>query len=152
MKRTVCGIAGLVALGMIAACSGGGSEASVENPRTAKFKAIAKANKAIGEELKKDGPAIDTIATNARALDDLAKELPGWFPGTSGPEAGMKSEAKSEIWQKPAEFKAAADKFAAATALLQAAAASGDIAQVKAASAGVGPTCKGCHETFRAKD
>lgn len=147
-KHGLGSIAAAAALLAIAACSGG---SSVENPREAKFKAIAKANKAIGEELKKDAPSVEAIAANAKTLDGLAKELPGWFPGTAGPEAGMDSEAKPEIWQKPAEFKAAGEKFAAAAAALQAAAASGDLAQIKTASAAVGPTCKGCHDSFRAK-
>lgn len=142
------------AIALLAACSGGGdanSSAAAENPRTAKFKEIARNNKVIGDELKKAAPSITAIASNAQALDDLAKDLPNWFPGTEGPEPGITSEAKPEVWQKPAEFKAAAAKLATATGALQAAVASGDVTEVQKAAAGVGPTCKGCHDEFRAK-
>ncbi|MCX8475946.1 MAG: cytochrome c [Sphingomonas sp.] len=147
MVRALGSIVAVAALTLVAACSGG----SAENPREAKFKAIAKANKAIGEELKKDAPSVELVAANAKTLDGLARELPGWFPGATGPEPGIETEAKPDIWQKPTEFKAAAAKFAAATGVLQAAAATGDVAQVKAAAAGVGPACKGCHDSFRLK-
>lgn len=148
MKRVVDSVAVAALMAMMAACS---ADPAAENPRTAEFKAIAKANKAIGEELKKDAPSIEAIAPHAALLDSQAKKLPGWFTGTSGPEPGIETEARPEIWQKPAEFRAASDRFAAATAALQTAIASGDAAQVKAAAALVPPTCKGCHDPFRLK-
>jgi hypothetical protein len=52
MGRVLVSVATVLALGIVTACSGGAPTA--ENPRAAKFKAIGKANKAIGEELKKD--------------------------------------------------------------------------------------------------
>ncbi len=134
------------ALFAIAACS-----QQAENPRTAKFKAIAKANKAISEAMKADAPALETVTAEAKTLDDLARDLPNWFPGTSGPESGIETEAKAEIWQKRAEFDAKAQKFIAATTALRTAAEAGDLAATKAAAEAVGPTCKGCHNDFRAK-
>jgi cytochrome c556 len=53
------------------------------------------------------------------------------------------------IWQKPAEFKAANDKFLAAVKGFQAAAATNDLAKMQAAAGALGGTCKGCHDTFR---
>ena len=132
-------------LALAAGCSG-----APLSPRHDKFEAIAKASKTIGDELKKDAPDLAVIKTNAQAIDDSAKALPGWFPGTTGPEPGIKTDAKPEIWQKPAEFKAAADKFAAAAAELRAAADAGEVAAIKTAAGALGPTCKGCHEQFRA--
>ncbi len=134
------------ALFAIAACS-----QQAENPRSVQFKAIAKANKAIGEALKADAPDLAKVATEAKTLDDLARALPGWFPGTSGPEAGIETEAKAEIWQKRSEFDAKAQKFIAATGALRTAAEAGDLTATKAAAEAVGPTCKGCHTDFRAK-
>lgn len=160
MKRLLGTIAVTASLALLSACSGGGEEtnssgngsaAATENSRSAKFKEIAKNNKIIGDELKKDAPSVTAIASNVEALDALAKDLPNWFPGTEGPEADIKTEAKAEIWQQPAEFKAAADKFASATGALQAAVASGDVTEVQKAAGEVGPTCKGCHDQFRAK-
>jgi cytochrome c556 len=149
MGRVLVSVATVLALGIVTACSGGAPTA--ENPRTAKFKAIGKANKAIGEELKKDPPSMQVVAANADTLDAHAKALPSWFPGTTGPEPHIKTEALAAIWERPAEFKAKAATFAAATARLKAAAATGDVAQARAAADGVRPTCKGCHDSFRLK-
>jgi cytochrome c556 len=150
MIQTQLIVATIAALGLVSACSGG-SPATAENPRTAKFKAIAKANKAIGEELKKAAPSMPAIMANAETLDVHARELPGWFPGTTGPEPGIETEARAAIWERPTEFKAAAHKFATATAALKSAAATGDLAQVRSAAAGIGPSCKSCHDSFRQK-
>lgn len=136
----------IVAIAALAA----GCSTETESPRHAKFEAIAKANKAIGDELKKDAPDLAAIKANAQTIDDSAKALPSWFPGTTGPEPGIKTDAKAEIWQKPAEFKAAAGKFADAAGALRAAADAGDLASVRTAAAALGPTCKGCHQQFRA--
>ena len=144
----------VIALSLLGGCSNEASpdaKSQIENPRTAKFKAISKANKAIGQELKKDAPSMEVIAANTKTLDGLAQQLPTWFTGTTGPETNMETEALPTIWQKPAEFKAAADKFSTATAALNAAAINGDLAQVKAAAAVAAPTCKNCHQTFRQK-
>jgi cytochrome c556 len=149
MGRALISVAAILALGMVSACSG--AAPGKENPRTAKFKEIGKANKAIGEELKKDAPSMQVVAANADTLDAHARELPSWFPGTTGPEPGIKSEALPAIWERPAEFKTRAATFAAATAELKAAAATGDVAKARAAADAVRPTCKGCHDTFRLK-
>jgi cytochrome c556 len=153
---------GAMALAMgLAGCSGGqqgqevqqetqGVEAG-ENPREANFKAIAKANKAIGDELKKPSPALDVIASNAKDLDELAQALPSWFPGATGPEPGIETEALPAIWEKPAEFQETAEKFATATAALQAAVGTGSIEAVKAAAGAAAANCKACHTNFRQK-
>lgn len=144
MARAFGSMLVIAALALTAGCS-----SEPRSPRHDKFEAIAKASKTIGDELKKDAPDVATIKSNAQSIDESAKALPSWFPGTTGPEPGVKTDAKPEIWQKPAEFKTAAAKFASAAAALRAAADTGDIPAIKTAAAGLGPTCKGCHEQFR---
>lgn len=148
MKKFIGSAAALAALALVAACSGG---ATKENPRTAKFKEIAKASKLVEDELKKDAPSAEVLASNAAALDALAKDLPNWFPGTTGPEADITTEARPEIWQNPEGFKEIAGKFAASTEALRTASEAGDVTQVQAAFGEVRPNCKGCHDQFRAK-
>jgi cytochrome c556 len=145
MSRAFGSVVAMAVLALAAGCS-----SEPRSPRHDKFEAIAKASKTVGDELKKDAPDLAVIKTNAQSVDASAKALPSWFPGSTGPEPGVKTDAKPEIWQKPAEFKAAADKFAAAAAALRAAADAGDVAAIRTAAAGLGPTCKGCHEQFRA--
>ncbi|NML08269.1 cytochrome c [Sphingomonas sp. G-3-2-10] len=149
------GALALVLAATLAGCSSGSSDgngaAAAENPREAKFKAIAKANKAITEELKKDAPSVDTIRTNATTLAGLSSQVPSWFPTGTGPESGIDTEAKPAIWEQPAEFSTAAGNFDTAVKALNAAATGGDIAAIRTAAAAVGPTCKGCHDKFREK-
>lgn len=138
---------GLAIAALLAACGGGGQE----NPREAKFKAIGKANKAITEELKQGAPSLDTIKTNTTRLAALSTELPSWFPAGSGPGSGIETEARAAIWEKPEEFRQAAARFKAAADALNAAAASGDLARIRAAAPEAGASCKGCHDKFRDK-
>jgi cytochrome c556 len=143
-----------IALGVALAVGLSACTADAPNPasaRQASFKRIAKANKAITEELKKPAPAVELLKTNAIILGELAPQVATWFPEGTGPQSGIETEAKPAIWQQKDAFRKAAGAFVTATQGLQAAAASGDIEQIKAAAPKVGGTCKGCHDTFRAK-
>ncbi|MDF7775298.1 cytochrome c [Sphingomonas sp. AOB5] len=133
------------------AAPGGNAAAGGENPREAKFKQIAKANKAINEELKKDAPSVETIKANATTLAGLSGQVPSWFPDGSGPESGIETEAKPEIWQDKPGFATAAANFDNAVKALKTATDSGDLAAIRPAATAVGATCKGCHDKFRAK-
>jgi cytochrome c556 len=124
---------------------------SVSEQRRANFKQIAKANKAINDELKKPSPALDVIKTNARVIDGLAPKVPSWFPAGSGTEADPKSEALPAVWQQPGDFKKAAARLASTAHALQLASASGDLGKIKAAAPELGASCKACHDKFRAK-
>ncbi len=113
------------------------------------FKAMGRSMKLISDELKKDAPAFAVIRREAAALERAGKRIPGFFPRGTGPEAGVKTEALPAIWQKPADFRAAATKLNGATKGLRTAAAGTDAAKVRAALGATGGTCKGCHDQFR---
>lgn len=113
------------------------------------FKAMGRSMKAISDELKKDTPAFATIRSEAAALERASKRVAGLFPRGSGPAAGVKTEALPSIWEKPAEFRAAAAKLTGATKALRAAAAGTDPAKVRGALGATGASCKGCHDQFR---
>ena len=126
--------------------------ASVEKARHDYFHSIGKPNKASSEEFKKPEPSIAEVQKLAATLDGLAPQLLSQFPAGSGPESGVKTGAKAVIWTKPADFKAAADKFATAAHTYNLVAQKGDVAASKAAFYAMGATCKGCHETFRTEE
>ncbi|MFC4309942.1 c-type cytochrome [Steroidobacter flavus] len=107
--------------------------------------------KVIRDQIKTDKPDLAAIKSAAKVVNDASVNQEKWFPAGSGPEAG-KTQAKAEIWSKPAEFKTAIKNFADAAPKLQTAANSGDVAAIKTAFADTGKTCKGCHETFRAEE
>jgi cytochrome c556 len=117
--------------------------------RQAHYKDLAKAFGGLNGELRKDAPDKAVIAANAATAAALAKDLPGWFPKGSGPEAGVKTAAKAEIWTDAAGFAAAAGKLADETARLQQLATAGDLDAIKAQARATGGACKACHDAYR---
>lgn len=148
------GALGLVILMGLSACKGAAPEGASESiavTRQAGFKKLAAANKAIGDELKKDAPALEIVRANASLVVDLAPRIKTWFPAGSGPETGEKTEALPAIWAQSAEFDRRAQALVDASRALQTATDAGDLASIRTASAAVGATCKSCHTDFRAK-
>jgi cytochrome c556 len=126
--------------------------AEVIKAREKHYEDIGKAMKAIGDELKKSAPDVKVIQANAATIDRLAPQVPNWFPAGTGPETGVKTEARAEIWSKPEEFSAAATNFATAARQFNATAQTGDVAAIGAAMKQLGGSCKGCHDKFRNED
>src|SRR5258706_8819061 len=90
------------------------------------------------------------VQRNAGFLEVLSK-MPwdGFDPSTKG--AGVKSAALPAIWEKPDEFKKAAENFENEAAKLAQVSKSGDEAAVKAQIGATGKACGACHEKFREK-
>ncbi len=118
--------------------------------RQAHYKELGKAFGGLNGELRKETPDKAAIAAGATTAAALAKDLPSWFPKGSGPEAGVKTAAKAEIWTDAAGFAAAAGKLADETAKLQQVATAGDLDAIKAQMRATGGACKNCHDTYRA--
>lgn len=119
--------------------------------RQANFKEIGKSFKTIRDELKGDADmakikaAADTIAADAKKIQPL-------FPEGTGPEAGVETEAKAEIWNDKATFNEAAKKLIAESAIFAELAATGDAEKINAGVRGLGGACKNCHDQFREED
>ena len=114
--------------------------------REATMKKMGAAVKA-GVDMK--APAADAKAKLAEARK-IAESIPSLFPKGTGPgDPGVtKTRALPEIWAKPAEFKAAADKL---VTLLKAAEAAVDADETTKGTAlnATYKGCKGCHDEFR---
>ncbi len=102
--------------------------------------------KVLQDNFRSDTP--DMTAANAAAVNvkAFADAMGNWFPAGTGPDSGIESEAKANIWTDRATFDAAhsrlmeeAGKLAAAT----------DAAAFKAQFPATGGSCKNCHDTFR---
>ena len=88
------------------------------------------------------------VQRNAGFLEVLTQMAwDGFDPSTKG----EKSAALPAIWEKPGEFKQAAERLQSETAKLASVSKSGDEAAVKAQIGAVGKACGGCHENFREK-
>ena len=85
-----------------------------------------------------------------RALSRWAHAVPGAFPAGSGAEAGVRTNAKPEIWSDRAGFDARAADFAAAADRLAELAAGEDPAAFAAQWAVVRASCQSCHDGYKA--
>ena len=125
--------------------------ADVIKARQANYKKIGGDAKAIGDELKLDKPDVAKLKASVADLKTLAAALPTWFPAGSGPEAGVKTAAKPEIWSDAAGFATAAKNLADATTKLDQLAQAGDVSGMQAQMKNVGMACGGCHTKYRVK-
>lgn len=103
------------------------------------------------DELKSDTPNKMILQITARQINDVARDQYKWFPAGSGPQPGVKTKAKADIWTKGPQFKAAQDNFAKHAAEFNKVVSSGDVAKMRAQAKVLGGTCGGCHRTFRAE-
>lgn len=113
------------------------------------FKAIAKSMKATKAALGTGSPDFAAIEENAASMMQNAQKITALFPAGTGPDSGEKTEALASIWDRPADFQAAATKLVDAATALHAAAGKKDAAAAQAAFGEVGMSCKGCHDDFR---
>jgi len=152
MKRSYS--AAFLAFSMLASYAAYAAAPAITNAikaRQASYKEIGGAFKSINDELKSGAPDMNSVKPLARDIAARAALLPKYFPKGSGPEAGLKTRAKPEIWKDNAAFvKLQGDMITAARAL-DAAAASGNAAGLSAARNTLGGTCKSCHDRFRAE-
>lgn len=83
---------------------------------------------------------------SALELEKLAKQPWAYFtPDSNYPP----THAKPGVWQQPAEFRLAQDKFQTTVRLLVKAAQGSDLDNIKAAVNEVQKSCKVCHNQFR---
>ena len=85
-----------------------------------------------------------------RALSRWAHAVTGAFPAGSGAEAGVRTNAKPEIWSDRAGFEAKAADYAAAADRLAELAAGEDAAAFAAQWAVVRASCQSCHDGYKA--
>ena len=138
-------IAGLASAPLLAAA------ADVVRARIAGLRELGASFKNVNDELKKDDPSKMIMQISARQIRDVARDQYKWFPAGSGPQPGIKTKAKPEIWTRGAEFKAAQDAFAKQADAFFKVAAGGDVAAMKTQVRQLGGTCGACHRNFRAE-
>jgi len=126
--------------------------ASLIKDRQGHMKQVGAASKGIHDELNKPAPDAAVIQGFARQLDGLAPQIPSWFPKGTGPEAGVKTAAKPEVWTNPTGFAQAASGFAAEARKFDGVAQTGQIEAIRAEYVNLGKACFTCHSQFRAKE
>jgi cytochrome c556 len=126
--------------------------AQVVQVRVAGLKEMGAAFKHAMDGLRSKAPQMILIQQSARTIKTHSQSMYSWFPAGSGPQRGLKTEAKPEIWTKPAEFRAALDGLSRAADTFQSAAMAGNPDAVRAAARSLGGSCKTCHDQFRVPD
>ena len=140
---------------LLAACAIGLMAAADIDPKTviterqATMKGFAEKTKAI--KAYADGSGDQAAALDAaKAIADTAPRIPSLFPAGTGPEAGIPTHAKPEIWTDHERFEGTAQRLAGQAQSLVAAIQSGDPAAAKEGLAAVGRVgCGACHDSFR---
>jgi cytochrome c556 len=128
-----------------------GAAATIQ-ARQANYKQMAGALKGISDQLHSGSPDLAQIRPRAALLADRSVRVLGWFPRGTGPEAGVRTRARPEIWSNHHGFVNAGATFVVAARALNSAASAGDIAQVRTAFPAVQHACGGCHDSFRAPE
>ena len=143
-------VVGGLALVVVAGCASMGEKkmtaAEAIDARQKLMKEQGKAWKSIQDKTK--AGEITAIVPDAENLAATSQEIPKLFPeGSLNPE---KSAAKPEIWQKRAEFDAAAKNLQTWSVKLRDVAKTGDAAQTQAVVKDFGrQACGTCHQPFR---
>ena len=119
--------------------------------RQQQMKNLGGAFKAVGDQIRSGAPDLAVIRSNVPAMQKVAAELPTFFPAGSGPEAGVPTQAKPEIWTNRAGFDAKVAQFQTAVQGLATASAGSDTAAITAAAGPIGQACQGCHSEFRVR-
>lgn len=119
--------------------------------RQQKLKDLGAAMKLINDQLKTDAPDVARIREAAAKVKKHSEAIGTWFPSGTGPEAGVETAAKPEIWTDAADFAEKVQGFQAEAGKLATIAAASDLASMKKQVRMVARTCGGCHDTYRVK-
>lgn len=90
------------------------------------------------------------VEKNATRINQLSLMIAD-YTRTDTSKFDVKTEALAKIWQDPEHFSKDIDKLTMASSELMAAAKSKDEGAIKKAIGGVGKTCGGCHDHFKAE-
>jgi cytochrome c556 len=141
------------ALLLIAVISAAATESNpIIKARQENFKTLGRTAKALGDQIGRSSPDWVTIAENAKTVEQLATELPDWFPSGTGPQPGVKTGATLAIWTRPQEFKLAAQSFAEHAKRLMQVVQTNDLAAARIQGKALADTCHTCHHGFRTHD
>lgn len=146
LALTAVAVAAILATAAIAA------PADTIRMRQGNYKQIAAAMKGIGEQLRSSEPSLPAIRAGSRTILGFAPQVLRWFPRGTGPEAGVRTRARPEIWSDHAGFRRAGARLLVAARNLDAAARSGDLDAIRAAAPELAHACSNCHDDYRAPE
>ena len=146
--------AGTVAACFAAAALAHGPVGSIQHTRHEGFEAMGDAMKGLSTQLRSGAPVPAEMQKHSAAIAKQAPLIKTWFPKGSGPESGVKTDAKAEIWTDTTTFLSLAGNLEVESKKLVAAANAPnfDAAVFTAQLRATGGSCKACHDKFRVDD
>ncbi|HVQ09998.1 MAG TPA: cytochrome c [Allosphingosinicella sp.] len=150
MKHILLGAAALAAVAT--AAYAGRPAAPVIQARQANYKQMAAAMKGINDQLRGGSPDLAAIRPRAALLANYGVQVLRWFPHGSGPEAGVTTRARPEIWSDWPGFERAGARLLVAARAVNRAARAGDVAALRAAMPALRQACSACHDDYRAPE
>ena len=144
--------AALAAVCACVACVVYAAAADVIKERQQGLKHMGEEFKAVMDGMRGGNLDPNKVKELSATVNKTANAMANWFPQGSGPEAGVKTAAKPEIWSDRATFDAARQKLVDEGQKFAQVANSGDMSGVGMAARGLGGACKGCHDKFRVKE
>ena len=160
MKTTLALVAAVIAAGGVTFAQGqspassqgqAASAAEVVKARQKGLKTLGAAFKTIRDELKGDSPDAAKIREASLDITQAARAIDKWFPAGTGPDAGIKTDAKPEVWTDSAGFATAREAFVREANKWAQLGNSTDASAWKEGAASLGQSCKGCHDKYRVK-
>lgn len=122
--------------------------------RKENFKEMGSAYKTIGDAMKKGMPLQGnaTIQFAVQQLVTSASEQSEWFDEGTGPESGVETGAKANIWSDRADFDSRVQALVDETNKLSAVYGEGKDEAIATQFKAVGVVCTDCHKKYRTKD
>ena len=142
---TVTVAASLAVVGLIAGTAWAQNVADTVKQRLDVMKGMEKSYGEIAKVVTGENKDVASAATSATAWDAAARKISDLFPAGSGPESGVETRAKPEIWTDRAVFNAAVATLVASTGKLADVAKTGDLKAIEGQLNQVGEACGGCH-------
>jgi cytochrome c556 len=152
VKHFLLAAAALAGIAAAAAAQNPAPAADTIRTRQANYKQMGAAMKAINDQMRGGAPSIGAVRAASRTIVGHAPNVLRWFPRGTGPETGLRTRARPEIWSDHAGFTRAGATLLVAARGLDAAARRGDVAAVRAAVPAVARACSGCHDDYRAPE
>jgi cytochrome c556 len=117
--------------------------------RVASYKALGAAFKAVNDAVRAGDARSPQFQNAVTRIQASARQQYTLFPRGSGPQPGVKTSARAEIWSQAPRFRAAQDAFARQANAFSRAAGTGNVDLIRTEARKLGATCKGCHDSYR---
>lgn len=150
MRNLVLGFTAIACLTAVAAAqTPARTPAELIRNRQAGYKQMLASFRVLFDQSKAGEPSVEAIRTHAANVARIAPNVGGWFPPGTGPETGVPTRAKAEIWANQADFRQRSAALVVAARQVEAAARAGNVEAFRAAFPALRQTCSDCHDRYR---